>query len=92
MSVADMGLWEVKAFDPVQKPQSKLIAFYNAFDTAAVIIVAKANYRTNQKKAPEDNFHWSEIMYQTWKLVSAQEKEVRKPYGPTSNLQVVVQD
>ncbi|KAL8883811.1 MAG: hypothetical protein Q9205_006481 [Flavoplaca limonia] len=92
MNLADMGLWEVNAFDPVQKTRSKLMAFYNAFDTAAGIIVAKANYRSNDRTASENKLQWSEIMYQTWKLASAQEKEEGKPYGPISNLRVVVQD
>ncbi|KAI4267117.1 MAG: hypothetical protein LQ337_008503, partial [Flavoplaca oasis] len=92
MDLADLGLWEVNAFDPVQKIRSKLMAFYNAFDTAVGIIVAKANYRSNDKTAPENKLQWSEIMYQTWKLASAQEKEEGKPYGPISNLRVVVQD
>ena len=61
--LADMGLWEVKAFDPVPKTQSKLIAFYNAFDTASGIIVTKANYHSNDKTASENQLQCSEIMY-----------------------------
>ncbi|KAL8998258.1 MAG: hypothetical protein Q9169_002662 [Polycauliona sp. 2 TL-2023] len=90
MDIADMGIWAVNAFDPVRQYRSILLAYYNAFNTRAGIIVAKANYRSNDRTAKVNQLQWSEIVYQTWKEAAAQEAEEQKPHGPISNLRAVI--
>ncbi|KAL8750029.1 MAG: hypothetical protein Q9199_007326 [Rusavskia elegans] len=91
MDTADMDIWEVNSFDPVRKIRLKQTAYFNAFNTAAGIIVAKGNWRSSDQNKKEDQLQRSEIMYQTWKEAAAQAEKDQLPHGPISNLRAVVQ-
>ncbi|KAI4272326.1 MAG: hypothetical protein L6R38_006651 [Xanthoria sp. 2 TBL-2021] len=91
MDTADMDIWEVNSFDPVRKIRLKQTAYFNAFNTAAGIIIAKGNWRSSDQNKKEDQLQWSEIMFQTWKKAAAQAERDQLPHGPISNLRAVVQ-
>ncbi|KAL8726787.1 MAG: hypothetical protein Q9166_006469 [cf. Caloplaca sp. 2 TL-2023] len=89
-----MDAWEVNSSDPVTEQRVRSMAYYNTFNTNTGVIVAKGNYRSADK---EQKLQWSEIMYQTWQLATANaytlaaEDRKHPPGGPISNIRSEVQ-
>lgn len=76
--------WDTFSINPKYHLRGSHAAYDNYFDTVNGIVVANSNYNSldSQKTLP-----WSEIMYQTWQLIS----RVYRNGGLISTLRTVVQ-
>ncbi|KAL8852360.1 MAG: hypothetical protein Q9221_002744 [Calogaya cf. arnoldii] len=81
-----MDYWSVFSKNPVtqviDRPDDP--PYLNYFDTTNGIIIADANYQSEDKRR---QLNWSELMYQTWALAN----QTREVGGPISNLRSIVQ-
>ncbi|KAL8731699.1 MAG: hypothetical protein Q9181_004220 [Wetmoreana brouardii] len=78
--------WEtVSRARPRAAPDPWAAAYNNGFDTKNGLLVAYSNNRTRDSVPALNQLPWSELMYQTWKVIQTQQKG-----GPISNLRTVV--